>query len=233
MNAADNMKHTMLRGECYTLLATCFYPPDREAFIRDGLIERLRHAMDHVCQPAAGILIKMGEALQQYSSEELSIEYAKLFVGPFRLKAPPYGSVYIDEGRRVMGDSTMGVISMYREAGLSIREDFKELPDHIGIELEFMSYLAFKEVESMQESCVSRAIMYGRKQKDFLKMFLFRWVPAFCNRLRESSDNDFYTLLAACVESFLSSEISHIDFHSGENSSTSSEEMQHVGENDS
>ena len=89
MNAADNMKHTILRGECYTLLATCFYPPDREAFIRDGLIERLGHAMDLVCQPAAGILIKMGEALQQYSSEELSIEYAKLFMGPFRLKAPP------------------------------------------------------------------------------------------------------------------------------------------------
>ena len=233
MEVPDDMKHTNLRGECYTLLATCFYPPEREDLIRDGLIERLGHVMDHVCPSAAGIVKKMEETLQLYSNEELSIEYAKLFVGPFRLKVPPYGSVYIEEGRRVMGDSTMDVINMYREAGLSIREDFKELPDHIGVELEFMSYLAFKELESVQESCESRAIAYGKKQKDFLNRFLCRWVPAFCNRLRENSDNDFYTLLAACVESFLSCEISRPDLTSGEDSYSSSEVMQHVGENDS
>ncbi len=40
---------------------------------------------------------------------------------------PNNGSVYLDEGRRVMGDSTMEVIKMYRDEGLSIDEDFKEL----------------------------------------------------------------------------------------------------------
>jgi DMSO reductase family type II enzyme chaperone len=225
MHDERNLKHTTLRGEGYALLAACFYPPEREVLLREGVIEQLGHALSYVCTSAVSSSRKMGEALHVYSSEELSVEYAKLFLGPFRLKVPPYGSVYIDEGRRVMGDSTMDVISMYRESGLSIREDFKELPDHVGVELEFMSFLAFKEVESQQESRISQVVDFGRKQKDFLDRFLCRWVPAFCNQLGQGSENDFYTSLAECVESFLNCEIRYFSLLPSEGHSISAKEV--------
>ncbi|MBM2831889.1 MAG: torD6, partial [Dehalococcoidia bacterium] len=41
-----------------------------------------------------------------------------LFVGPYRLLAPPYWSAYLEDARVVMGDSTMDVKNRYREEGL-------------------------------------------------------------------------------------------------------------------
>ncbi|UTW70898.1 molecular chaperone TorD family protein [Anaerobacillus sp. HL2] len=37
---------------------------------------------------------------------KLKVDFAKLFVGPFDVLAPPYSSVYLNEGRAVYGEST-------------------------------------------------------------------------------------------------------------------------------
>ena len=63
--------------------------------------------------------------------EALTIDFARLFVGPYKLLAAPYGSVYLDSGRTTMGDSTLDVKSRYCEAGLNAATNFKEAPDHI------------------------------------------------------------------------------------------------------
>ncbi|MFN2356106.1 MAG: molecular chaperone, partial [Desulfopila sp.] len=81
----------------------------------------------------------MEQAIHESRHQDLLVEYARLFVGPFELLAPPYGSVYLETGRRLMGDSTIAVQHMYTNAGLTL--DVQEAPDHIALELEFMHYL--------------------------------------------------------------------------------------------
>jgi len=51
--------------------------------------------------------------------------------------APPYGSGYLDGDRQVWGPSAAEVVRMYEAVGLSIAEDFHDVPDHMGAELEF------------------------------------------------------------------------------------------------
>ena len=93
--------------------------------------------------------------------------------------APPYGSVYTDDGRRTMGDSTLEAIKIYKDEGLAIDENFKELPDHIAVEFEFMYYLIFKETEALEKSETDKALDFIKTQELFLDKFLARWVKPF------------------------------------------------------
>lgn len=131
------------------------------------------------------------------------VEYARLFVGPYELKAPPYGSVYLDHERRVMGDSTMEVIKIYKEAGLSVDEDFKELPDHVAVELEFMYYLIYQEVEALEKAQLDKGLTRKETQELFLNRFLKPWVSHFCTKIKESTENEFYEALADSVLVFI------------------------------
>jgi TorA maturation chaperone TorD len=155
----------------------------------------------------------MEEEISIYSDEDLLVDYSKLFVGPFEIKSPPYGSVYIEKDRKVMGNSTMEVMELYREAGLAISNDFKELPDHIAVELEFMYYLVFKEIEAFEESEMDTVFNYIKMQQAFLDRFLRQWVAPFCEKIKEGTDNKFYLALADCVSAFIMNSAVPNDIH--------------------
>ncbi len=156
-----------------------------------------------VCPEAADFSSRMKKALSRYNNEDLSVAYAKLFIGPFEVKAPPYGSVYLDEGRRVMGDTTMEVMDLYRREGLSIDHEIKEPADHISVELEFMYYLIQKEVSALKRTEAEAAERYKEKQEVFFKRFLKRWIAPFSEKIKEGTDNEFYQSLADCLFTFV------------------------------
>ena len=129
---------------------------------------------------------------------DLQIEYSRLFVGPFKVAAPPYGSVYLEDGNKIYGDSTMDVISVYE--GESLQVDLKEPPDHIAIELEFISYLIYKQIESYGEGNLELASSYFNKQLHFLNRHLAKWVDSFCDKVESESKCNFYKKLAKAVK---------------------------------
>jgi len=207
------MTDERIRSDCYRLLAACFYYPNKEVFIQENLFKNLTESFKKICPPAAKFSEDMEKAISHYSNEDLLVDYSKLFVGPSELIAPPYGSVYLDGVRQVMGDTTMEVIEMYREAGLSISADFKELPDHIAVELEFMNFLIFKEVEAIERSDLDAALKFSEKQNLFLNKYLGKWVSPFCNKIKEGTDNKFYIALADCVSAFIMNSAIPDDIH--------------------
>ena len=148
----------------------------------------------------------MRSALDGCSEEDLKVAHAKLFVGPFTLAAPPYGSVYLDEGRRVMGDTTMDVIACYEKEGLVSSDACKDLPDHIAIELEFMAFLICKELDAHANSDSGEAAAYAQKQKAFKETYVLPWVPEFCEKIRQGTDNAFYRALADCASTVVRQE---------------------------
>ena len=185
------------------LLAACFYEPEKELLAAEDVLDNLRECLSAVCPEAAACVDDMESGLARYTDELLKIAYAKLFVGPFALAAAPYGSVYLDEGRRVMGDSTMDVIKWYEQEGLARSDDCKDLPDHIAIELEFMSYLICKEIAALESSDPQTAAAYAAKQRSFADALLCPWVPEFCDKMRHGTDNAFYSALADCASTVI------------------------------
>ena len=189
------------RMETFLLLSDCYRLPDQ------ALLEKISHLENHLANFSESISLIVKQVRSESDAntliEQLKIDHSKLFVGPYNLLAPPYGSVYLEGERKVMGDSTHDVISRYREAGLQTAESFKDAPDHISAELEFLYYLIFKELEAFSSSELQSAIGYVQKQKAFLEDHLMVWVPVFAVSIKKHAEHPFYTNLAEATETFL------------------------------
>jgi len=133
----------------------------------------------------------------------LQVEYARLFVGPFKVPAPPYESMFRVESRgSIMGESTMEVRRLYREEGLDLSSEVQDLPDHILAELDFMSYLCDREAELRSEGS-AEAETYLKKQEAFLSSHLTKWIPQFSQAASSATREDFYRLLAGLTDDFI------------------------------
>jgi len=201
METKNLLNFEALRMEAFRLLSDCYFLPD------PGLskkLEDLELKMAKVCEPAAEWVRNMREEFEAVANlEPLKVDFSKLFAGPYKLFAAPYGSVYLDSERKIMGDSTLDVKNRYREAGLDTAKNFKDAPDHISAELEFMYYLIFKEIEAFSKADIETGIDFIQKQKSFLEDHLMAWVPEFANSIIESAENPFYMNLAKTTATFL------------------------------
>lgn len=203
MEIGDFLLYEKMRAECYRLLSACFCLLKKDIFLKEDVFRNLKELLTHVCPEASEYAPVMERAFEGYTEEELLVDYARLFVGPFELLAPPYGSVYLNSEQRVMGDSTMETMRMYQEEGLSIDGEFNELPDHISAELEFMYYLVYREVESLEKDEKVEAIRLIEKQGVFLDRLLKRWIHPFCRKIKDATENRFYLAIADCLYSFV------------------------------
>lgn len=199
----DKIDKTLQRGDCFKLLAACFYEPDRQLFLEEEVGEKLEQLLDQLAPNCVTAARRMKNALKELGQETLSIDHATLFVGPFELIAAPYGSVYIERKRTVMGESTVNIAQYYQDAGLSV--DIKEPPDHIAIELEFMYYLCTKEAAAVSDEQFEDARKIREQQIAFYYSALKPWAEEFCEAIRAGTDNVFYINLADCLEHFLAS----------------------------
>lgn len=197
--------HEKMKSDCFRFLSACFCEPQTNLFQQEHLLNHLTMNLRQISPGADLFSASMEASLQTCSAEELSVEYARLFLGPFETKAPPYGSLYLDGERKVMGDSTMEVIRFYEGMGLSRDKDCMDLPDHVAVELEFMSYLIYREAEALEKSDFAKALEMIKKQKNFLDQFLGRWIPEFCEKIKSSTENGFYVALADCTSRFVGS----------------------------
>ena len=194
------LRNIINRGNCFKLLAACFYEPDKNLLLEEQVCENLSKLLDLWASGAAKAAGEMTLGLKTCSQEQLSIDHAALFVGPFELIAAPYGSVYKEKNCQVMGESTVDVLRFYQNAGLSV--DIKEPPDHIAIELEFMSYLCNKEAESVANGNYEERETYRHLQRQFFQSAM-EWVPRFCDAIKQGTSNPFYSGLADCLGRFM------------------------------
>jgi TorA maturation chaperone TorD len=192
-----------LRAEMYGVLSVCFYPPEKSTLENKPILDLSETAFETLNIEAFEYLSRMREEFSVSPLEELLVEYARLFVGPFELIAPPYGSVYLDPKRIVMGDSTMKVLRAYKEAGLELSDSLREPPDHIAVELEFMHFLAVCETRATMEGNRGKARDLLTAQGRFLSESLHPWVPPFCEKIKQGAEKPFYRILADCLSAFV------------------------------
>lgn len=151
------------------------------------------------------------EDLRELNSD-LKAEFARLFLGPNRLLAPPFESVYLSPRRRMMGDETMNVREKYKKMGMEILENENIPDDHIGLELEFMYYLCYKALEYCKDNANSKYIIENIKmQNQFISEHLIKWVPSFCKDIKENTNLLFFEEIANFTELFINEEKNTIE----------------------
>ena len=195
MEREELLRREKVRCESYRLLAQCYYLPD----------EKLIEALEHSKELARW---RQGDGENTWTGSDidsLKVDYTRLFMGPYRLLAPPYGSIYLEKNRKVMGDSTMDAKQRYQEAGLNLT--LKEAPDHVAIELEFMYYLIYREIEAIINYNESNIDLYLKKQKDFLQNHLGKWVSKFTDNISANAETVFYQNVAHITASLVTEDL--------------------------
>ena len=208
------------RSEVYRALALSFFEPTKDFSdeLRSGaFLTSLEKALvsAEAAEEAAGAL----RSLKKYAKSvremnllsfrtQMQVDFTKLFIGVGRPSAPPYESVHRGmskplERRLVMGDPVEEVKKEYAREGLTISTDCKELPDHAGLELEFMHFLTRKEAEAWKQGNEAEALRKLRKQKSFLSKHLMRWFPKFCGDVDLLGKESFYAPLAGIAKTFV------------------------------
>lgn len=190
---------TLRHSNCFKLLAACFYEPEKALFQEEKVLENLRDLFLSLSPTIVEGMHQPADVLDKNSDHELKVDYAALFVGPFELLAAPYGSVYLEKGGRVLGDSTIAVQKCYEKAGLM--PDVQEPADHIAIELEFLYFLSAQETDALMSGRDADAQRCRAMQMEFMNEFM-GWIPEFCRRIEKSAQTDFYKLIAQLLASF-------------------------------
>ncbi|MFI8417739.1 Tat proofreading chaperone DmsD [Serratia sp. NPDC078593] len=132
---------------------------------------------------------QIAEGIKDQQSETLSQAYQRLFVGPYALPAPPWGSVYLDKESVLFGDSTLRLRKWLRNNGIDTQREQNEPEDHIGTLLMMAAWLA----EEQQ----------GKLLQSLLAQHVLPWAPRFLALLEQYAAHPFYLGLAQLAQSTL------------------------------
>lgn len=173
----------MARADLCRFVAACYYEPGPE-FAEERLFDSMFAAASRVDPDLAQRARRLGEAFSADSLETLLVDYTHLFLGPADILAKPYASVWIP------GED---VLDLYAEGGFGIGESFRELPDHIAAELEFLYLLIYQDAAE-------------DLRKRFLVEHLGRWVQPFTEAVQAGAETAFYRELAQLTERVVAAE---------------------------
>ncbi len=195
----------MERSQLYGLLANVFRREPSVKFLHQLNTPELVLAFGR-----AGI--DLGEEFKSENFEalaqDLAIEYTRLFLGPGK-HISPHESVQKKRGSGILwGVETSAVRQVYHAAGFEIGEKETLIPDHISVELDFLSLLASQEAQAWHELDHVAEIL--RHQHDFVSQHLGKWVAAFCAKVRQEADFAFYPAFASLLRGYLAGEKAEI-----------------------
>jgi TorA maturation chaperone TorD len=197
------------------LLASLFYPPDQE-LVKQIQQRTLYSFFDKYIQSwgEEKSLLKgfFMEGEFENLLRDLKNEYGRLFSGlseegislvesfykPWT-QDPHCPLPFASEKGLLMGDSALHLLEVYYQCGLEVSEEFKGRPDHIVMELEFLSYL----YRWASDGEVKRFIEDHLDWIAFLKEELVRFHP-----------HPFYSSLLKVLDLFLSMERKRLEMES-------------------
>lgn len=196
MQVNDRIEEALARSNTYKLLSIAFIreltPESIEVFRGSDMAEILRELGE-------GFGREFYNRDEQELLKELAEEYAALFIMPGGVN--PTESVA--RSGLYMQAFAGQVTRFYRKCSFTLPDDFKGFPDHIGIELEFMSHLAKNEAGAYREN---KADGWVALQKEFLQDHLSRWAADFAGDVAKYTRQPFYREMARLLYEFIRSE---------------------------
>jgi TorA maturation chaperone TorD len=176
-------------------LSACFYEPT-VMFAEEGMFDSMRKAAGRLSVDLAEHARRLGEAFAGDDLQTLLVDYTRLFLGPVNPRATPYGSFWLSGESALMQDSTVAVLDLYRQGGFELDEGFRDLPDHIAVELEFLYVLTFRLHQVQRDADLAATASLIELRERFLGAHLGRWVGRFTSAMQQGAETRFYRTLA-------------------------------------
>ena len=135
--------------------------------------------------------------------ERVREEYNRLFVGPVKLVAPPWESVYRGKEAMLFQESTLEVRQAYRKYGLKTASEHRVADDSLALELDFMRHLAVRAQEALaagDDAAVKEALTGSA---DFLREHLLVWIPKFLDKMKDAPTDCLYPQMSLILSEFL------------------------------
>lgn len=217
------------RSLLYQFLSACFMEPNSKtiAILSDSGymqdVEEAFHSYIGHCGTSAGtdnsrrLLRSALEALDGITLEKLASDH-RWFFGSHVIShdCPNCESFYGTEGVFQLTSELADIGGFYRAFGLETSREINERLDHLGTELEFMHFLAYKEAYALENEGEEKGIICVNAQVKFLKDHLGRWVGHFAGLVEKKASEGIYPQLARFLEHFVSLEMRRMDVEAAE-----------------
>jgi len=128
--------------------------------------------------------------------EKLKGEYTYLLIGPNKLPAPPWESVYLTKERLIFQESTLKVRRSYMKYNFLPSNYPHEADDHLALELDFMVHLAKLSQEYFENEKKEKLKSVLLDQKSFLNDHLLVWIGDFAEEIQQGKTQYFYPQMA-------------------------------------
>jgi len=127
---------------------------------------------------------------------DLQEDYSRLFIGPGKVIAPPWESVFFNESRQTFQEQTLQVRSWYRRYGVEPEKLFREPDDHIGLEINFLVHLLGLANQALDKKDQSEFDTLIDARRLFLSEHPLKWAFSWCSLVIEHARTDFYKGMA-------------------------------------
>lgn len=137
--------------------------------------------------------------------ERLKAEYTRLFIGPARLPAPPWESVYRGEDRLLLQSSTLEVRALYRSQGALPAHYPAVADDHVALELAFLHLVSSRAQEALANGAdvdYPALLSLAASMDQIVNEHLLAWLPRFSYALSCDDPQGYYAICARLLVRF-------------------------------
>jgi len=190
------------REDLCRYLAACYYEPSRD-FIEEGLFDSMLAAASAIDADLAASARLLGESFAAQDLQALLVDYTALFIGPSQPRAMPYASFWLTDDQSLRHEATMAVLDFYEQGGLDVSDEFRELPDHVAVELEFLYLLIHSQNQARLAGNPDELAAAETLHHRFVGGHLLAWIGAFAAAIEAGAEMPFYRHLAEFTVRFV------------------------------
>lgn len=216
VNGRDGAREDLCR-----FLSACYYEPTTD-FSEEHLFDSMLAAASAIDPDLADAAHKLGAAFVAQDLQTLLVDYTRLFIGPSQPRAMPYASFWLTDDQSMRHEATMAVLDFYEQSGFEVSEDFRELPDHVAAELEFLYLLTYRQNQAQLAQLAPLAQLDGNAdelsaanalRRRFIMEHLGTWLGPFAAAVKSGAETEFYRALSAFTERFVRMEAELLHGH--------------------
>lgn len=166
------------RVKLYRFLALCFAHPDETTLAwwkGPAAVDEILSVLadldsdGRLVPRVAPRLREFSRDIGALSLDELESTYIQMFVCSIpQVLCPPYSSLYTSANDDKRLAEMAAVMEFYESCGMQLSGDFKDLPDHISVEFEFLHYLAYEEARAGADGEDRLAGFFADRAADFV-----------------------------------------------------------------